>query len=208
MSEVEVTFPMVGIKRVSIGVDGNGIRSLVVSRGCPLSCKMCLNKPLLDPNYQCKYVTVASLYEQLKIDDLYFKLSRGGVTFGGGEPMLHSKFIKEFSDYVYEHDWTIDVETSLNVPTDNVYEVMDSVDEFFVDIKDMNLEIYRSYTGKDNSLVIHNLKCLLDCIGPDSVVVRIPKINGFNTVEDIKYSIEALSFLGVKRFDIFSYKEI
>ena len=201
-----ILFPLGGIKRACIGTDGVGVRSLVFARGCPLRCKMCFNKVLLDIPDDCNYVSVESLYKQLEIDDLYFKLTGGGITFGGGEPMLYSKFIRSFAEYAT--NWSIVIETSLNVVLDNLIDVVGFVDAFYVDIKDMNSDIYKDYTDKDNVLVLKNLEYLASNVDLDTVMIRLPEIKDFNSLDDIRYSHDFLSNLGFYNFDVFKYREV
>ena len=82
---------------------------------------------------------------------------------------------------------------------------MPYIDEYIVDIKDMNPEIYHSYTGGDLSLFKNNLIFLVDKIGSEKIVVRVPLIPEFNTEKDRDKSVEELKNLGITRFDVFDY---
>ncbi len=195
---------IIGISRHRLGTDGKGVTTLVCFHGCPLRCKYCLNPTCFDKDAKVTDLSPLSLYERLKIDDLYFKATGGGITFGGGEPLLNSSFIKEFRQLCKDY-WKINVETSLNVPTDNLLLIADTVDFFFVDVKDTNPEIYRRYTRSDNSLVLENLKLLIDKKGSDAITVRLPLIDGYNTEKDREKSEKVLCELGVTRLDKFEY---
>ena len=94
-------------------------------------------------------------YEEVRKDELYFLASCGGVTFGGGEPLLQSEFIRQFRQ-LCGPEWRITVETSLNVPQQNVEELISIIDNYIIDIKDMNNNIYQRYTGKNNENVLGN----------------------------------------------------
>ena len=69
----------------------------------------------------------------------------------------------------------------------------------------MDREIYRRYTGGDGALMEENLRALLDAVGPDRVLVRVPLIPGYNSMEDQQRSVEKLERMGVRRIDRFSY---
>ena len=148
--------------------------------------------------------TPESLFEEVKIDQLYFLATHGGVTFGGGEPLLQVEFIKEFRSFCGTQ-WRLLAETSLNVPLENVQTVDPFLDGYIVDIKDMDAEIYQNYTGKDNTLVLNNLEWVLRQGGPGRVTVRVPHIPNFNTDEDVARSKERLAAMGVKNLDEFLY---
>ena len=74
-----------------------------------------------------------------------------------------------------------------------------------VNIKDMNPEIYRSYTGADNGKVISNLRRLAEAGLADRCVIRIPLIPEFNTDKDRENSVRQLQEMGFTRFDRFDY---
>ena len=87
-----VTMPVLSINRHRLTTDGVGVTTLVAAYGCPLSCKYCINERILNPDSlkSCVHMTPQQLYDRLKIDDLYFIATGGGVTFGGGESLLHA----------------------------------------------------------------------------------------------------------------------
>ena len=199
----EPIYPMLAASRLRMGTDGIGVTTLVSGAGCPLSCRWCINKKLLR-EAPAKPVTAAELLEQVKIDDLYFRATGGGITFGGGESLLHAAFIRRFREICPE-EWRIRVETSLAVPAEQVQTVLEAVDEFIVDCKSMDPEIYRRYTGKDSSLMRENLRILLDAAGPERVTVRVPLIPEYNTKEDQARSAELLRSMGFTRLDLFDY---
>jgi pyruvate formate lyase activating enzyme len=150
-------------------------------------------------------MTPEELYEKLKIDELYFLATGGGVTFGGGEPLLQAEFIKRFRS-LCGSSWHLCAETSLCVPWEKVKTAAECIDMFYIDCKDTNPEIYRSYTGKDNSLMLENLEKLLKIIPSERIVVRVPLIPKFNTNEDRQKTKKLLSDMGITQFDFFEYK--
>ena len=175
-------FPLLALARLRMGTDGKGVTTLAAGAGCPLSCRYCINKRLLKEAPR-EYVTAEELIEKIRIDDLYFRATGGGVTFGGGESLLHSVFIGRFRE-LCPPEWRIAAETSLAVPRENLLPVLSAVDEFIVDCKDMNPDIYHRYTGGDAQLMRDNLEFLLASCGAERVLVRVPRIPGFNTAED------------------------
>ena len=181
-------FPLLGLSRHRMGTDGVGITTLAAAAGCPLHCRWCINKELLS-KAKAEDVTPEEFLKRVRVDDLYFRATGGGITFGGGEPLLQADFIKEFREICPE-EWKITVETSLFVPRNYLAQVIDAVDLFVVDCKDMNEDIYRKYTGEDSSVMEENLQFLLQRKEAESILVRVPLIPGYNTAEDQKKSAQ------------------
>lgn len=154
------TANIMGVDRLRMGTDGQGITTLVAFYNCPLNCRFCINHKchLVDSNSK---VSTIELYNNIKIDQLYFVATGGGLTFGGGEPLLQASFIQDVLE-LGAKNWHTTIETSLNVPYEKWYSLIDYVDEWIVDVKDMNPSIYKCYTSKDNAVVIHNLKKISD----------------------------------------------
>lgn len=200
-----VTAPIVTCSRLRMQTDGKGVTTLVCFHGCPLRCKWCINAFSFDPDTKHTLATPQTLYDRVKKDALYFLATGGGVTFGGGEPLLYAQFLKEFRE-ICGPQWHLCAETSLNVPLENVKIAAQCIDVFYIDCKDTNPDIYRRYTGKDNSQMLDNLKILLSLVGPERIVVRIPLIPDFNTEADQQSSKALLSEIGIKHFDLFTYK--
>ena len=199
----EALYPLLGLARLRMALDGKGIKTLIAGAGCPLHCRWCINKRLLR-EAPAENVAAETLVERLKIDDLYFRVTGGGVTFGGGEPLLHAAFLRRFRECCPQ-EWQITAETSLAVPVEQVRMAANAVDEWIVDCKDMDPEIYHNYTGGDAERMKANLRFLLETAGPERIIVRVPLILEYNTPEDQERSAELLRGMGIKTLDLFSY---
>lgn len=205
MEQKELSAPFIGIVRHRLATDGKGVTTLVAFHSCPLRCKYCLNSQCLDPEKVWRTITTSELLDELLLDNLYFLATGGGVTFGGGEPLLRSEFIDEFCR-IKPAEWKINIETSLNVDSKHLERVLPHVNEFFIDIKDTNPNIYKEYTTRDNAQVLDNLRWLLSHEGmSEKIIVRLPHIPNHNTQDDVDRSRALLEEMGVKHFDEFDY---
>ncbi len=198
--------PVITCARLRMQTDGRGVTTLVCFHGCPLRCQWCLNPFSFDPDTRRELLTPPMLYERVRVDELYFLATGGGVTFGGGEPLLYADFLREFRD-ICGKEWHLCAETSLAVAPELVDIAAGCVDHFFVDCKDADPDIYRRYTGKDNALMLSNLERLLRLVGSDRITVRLPLIPAFNTEADRSSSRAKLEALGVRKFDLFTYRK-
>ena len=196
---------IIGIARHRLSTDGDGVTTLVAFHGCPLRCRYCLNPQSLDNGDCFREYSPEELYAETRIDELYFIATNGGVTFGGGEPCLRADFIREFSE-LCSASWQLNLETSLNVPSVNIEALLPVVNTMIIDIKDMNPDIYRSYTGQSNDLVIDNLRLIADSGRQKDCIIRLPLIPDFNTETDRTASRSSLETLGFDNFDLFTYQ--
>jgi len=197
-------FPTVAISRLRMATDGEGITTLVCAWGCPLRCKYCLNKFTWDESTKVRRHTPQELYDKVRLDSLYFEATGGGVTFGGGEPLLHADFFPAFRA-LCGTGWKLYAETSLCVPEEKIRTAALVLDGFIVDIKDTDPAVYRSYTGREGSTALDNLRLLITLTDPAKIRVRLPLIPGYNTEENRNSSEAILRKLGITDIDKFDY---
>ena len=168
-------FPLFALCRHRMGSDGAGVTTLAAARGCPLRCRYCLNPQALKEETPARMIAPEELYEMTRVDDLYFQATLGGVTFGGGEPLLYAPFIAAFRQCCGKA-WRLTAETSLNVPEDLARAALPALDEVIFDVKDADPAIYRAYTGGDNARALLNLRLALETLGTQRVLARVPRL--------------------------------
>ena len=195
--------PIFGISRHRMGVDGKGVTTLVTFMGCPLKCRYCLNDKCHEDIYEedgrtlrrgIQMLTPQQLYDMVGQDNIYFQATGGGICFGGGEPTMQEQFIIAFAK-LCPKNWKITLETSLDCSFNTIKALAPYVDEWIVDIKSMNADIYYRYTGK-NSAVHQHLECAKRLLPLDKVTIKVPHIPDFTTEEDVRESIRELGEMG------------
>lgn len=194
----------IGISRHRIGVDGVGVTTLAAFHGCTLRCRYCLNEVCLRSPERLEKLTPEALFDRVRIDNLYFLATGGGICFGGGEPLLRMEFIARFRELCGD-TWRLTAESSLNVPRANIEKAAEVIDDFIIDIKDINPKIYKAYTGKSNRRVLFNLQWLLKKKNAEHITVRVPLIPNHNTDADREASVEWLTGIGITQIDKFNY---
>lgn len=152
----------------------------------------------------CYWHTPQSLFEEVRKDELYYLATGGGVTFGGGEPLLNADFICRFRG-LCGGLWRLCIETSLNAETHLVERLLPVIDCWYIDIKDMNADIYHRYTGENNEQVVSNLRLIVSKGCADKCVIRLPLIPNYNTEADILRSEQRLRAMGFNSFDKLRY---
>jgi len=123
-------------------------------------------------------MTVAQVMEQVERDVAFYDESRGGVTLSGGEPLLQW----DFSLALLRACKDIEIHTALDTCGFARWEIMDRireyVDFFLYDLKLIDGEKHRQFTGASNELILRNLQALSQ--RGHNIVVRVPVIPGVN----------------------------
>lgn len=201
----ELKIPVIGITRLRMDTDGPGVRTLIGTYGCPLRCRYCLNPHSWQENRRVPAYTPEELYKKAAIDSLYFQATGGGITIGGGEPLMHMPAIGEFAALCPD-SWNLWTETSLNVPRQAVEAAAGVFHHFLVDIKTTDPDIYRAYTGGELANALENLLYLKDAVGQENITVRLPRIPGFAEGEQQETSANWLWDRGFEGLDLFTYR--
>ena len=196
--------PLIAIARHRLSIDGDGVTTLVAFHGCPLRCRYCLNSQCWEPDGIWKWVTPEELVEELMKDNLYFLATGGGICFGGGEPLLHSDFIVRFCQ-LCPPEWHIYLESSLHVEQQRLEAVIPYIHHYYIDVKDMQPDIYRSYTCGDIAPLLENLRFLANRQLQERITIRLPHIADYNTNADRQRSQQQLEAMGFADFDRFDY---
>lgn len=117
----------------------------------------------------------------------YF-LKKGGVTFSGGEPMTHAEYIIETVSRL--NGIRTAVETCGFAETEELLRAAEVIDDIYYDIKLIDDDEHIKYTGRSNSLILHNFKALME--QGRRVTVRIPLIP---TVTDTDKNLTGIASL-------------
>lgn len=196
-------FKLITLNRHRFATDGNGITTLVALAGCPLKCEYCINNSVLK-NGKIKEFTEKELIADILIDYCYFIATGGGVTFGGGEPLLQSEMIIKFID-ILPPGIKVNIETSLNTDNEFIEDLINKVDTLIVDIKSMSSVLYKKYTGINNENTLKWLKFIVDNNLQHKCIIRIPSIPNYTTKSDIEESIKIIGEMGFSNIDTFDY---
>lgn len=138
--------------------------------------------------------SVDQLMKEIEKETVFMDRSEGGVTFCGGEPLLHPEPLIELLKRCGELGIHRAVDTTLLAKPETVRRVMEHTELFLVDLKQMDSEKHRHFCGVPNELILSNLRMIAEA-GCD-FYLRIPLIEGVNADdENIRKSAEFLSSL-------------
>jgi len=151
-----------------------------------------------------KVVSVGDIMDKIKKDIIFYEESGGGVTFSGGEPLMHSEFLNETLKRCKVLGINTTVDTCGYAAWERFEKIQDKVDLFLYDLKIFNDEKHIKYTGVSNAVILENLKKLSD-LGKD-IYIRMPIIRGINDDDEhIDGSVDFISKLNIKQVNILPY---
>ncbi|HHQ8638883.1 TPA: glycyl-radical enzyme activating protein [Clostridioides difficile] len=146
---------------------------------CGECIKVCLKDAIC---IMTEEMSVEEIVEEVEKDFIFFFESNGGITFSGGEPTLQIDFLRELVDIFYDKGINIAIETCGYFDWNKVNDVFEKIDHIFVDIKSMDDNIHKEYTGVSNKIILDNI-CRLSKLNK-SMVIRVPIIYGVNDSEE------------------------
>ena len=107
--------------------------------------------------------------------------SGGGVTLCGGEPLMHPDYTIEILRELGRRGFHRTVDTTLYAQSEVVDQVAAECELLLVDLKLMDSEKHRRYTGVPNEQILENIRRIAKNGHP--FVIRIPLIDGINADE-------------------------
>lgn len=180
--------------------DGPGIRTTVFMKGCPLGCWWCHNPESRSGEiitYQKqekiggkivevvenvgKSFSVSQVMKEIEKDRVLFEESGGGVTFSGGEPFYQFEFLMELLKACNEKEIHTCIDTTAYAERVKLEKVAYLTNLFLFDVKHIDDEKHKKYTGVSNKRILENL-VWLDKIEKD-LHIRYPLIPGMNDDE-------------------------
>lgn len=231
MSEKQIFGRISGIKRFAVH-DGNGIRTTVFFKGCPLRCVWCHNPESIEYGAeqayfshlchhcasclgeQCPFgtrvvygeqVDAETLSERLLADRPFFEASHGGVTLSGGECLTQPDFALALAKRLHTEGISVDIDTCGYVPWQVLEATLPYTDTYLYDIKAIDADVHLRCTGRDNALILENLKKLSERRA--KIEIRIPFVTGYNDGEIEKIGAFLSRIGGISRVKVLAYHD-
>ena len=123
-------------------------------------------------------MTVDQVMARITKDVLFYDESGGGVTFSGGEPLMQADFLCALLDACGDLNIHRTLDTTGYTDADVIARIARRTDLFLYDLKHMDRDRHRRYTGVSNRRILDNLKFL--SAQSAAIQIRIPVISGLN----------------------------
>lgn len=153
-------------------------------------------------------MTVQEVLDIVNRDSVFYDYSGGGITVSGGEPFFQPEFTNALLRQAKIAGLNTAVETSGAVPWSNMEQSIGLIDYLLFDVKHTDPEKHRRFTGKDNAIILENLK--KSAAAGAKIIARVPIIPTFNDsaveAEDIARFVANIP--GIIRIDILPFHKL
>ena len=153
------------------------------------------------------YYQAQELVDELLKDEVFFKESKGGVSFSGGEAALYPEYLEEVANILKKRHIHLVLDTAGQWQFSSLKTLLAAIDIVLYDIKAFDNSLHKRLLGMDNELIIKNLHSLVKM--KKEVIMRLPLIPGVNDdLDDIKQRLALANELQLKQVDILYYHNL
>ena len=152
-------------------------------------------------------MTVTDVLAEVEKDRMFYRCSGGGMTIGGGEPLVQYTFVLELLRRGHDqHNLHTVLETCGHVPWEHLRQASRYLDLMYYDIKHMNPERHKELTGVSNELILSNAERILSGEVDCDIIVRTEVIPGCNdSADDIGAIAKFVAESGGKMMELLPY---
>jgi len=208
------------IQRYSVH-DGKGIRTIVFLKGCFLRCRWCCNPESQENAVQTMNlddgtkktvgydITAEEVLEIVEKDRVYYRRSCGGLTLSGGESLFQPEFAYALLRGAKENGINTAMESTGCAEFTVIEKLLPYLDNYLMDIKHINSEKHKLFTGRDNRLILDNAVKIAES-GKTELVIRVPVIPTFNSTDAEILAIAEFAdkLPGVKKIHLLPYHRL
>lgn len=205
--------------------DGDGFRTVVFFKGCPLRCLWCSTPESLssaieyaDGKTYGTEMSVEQVMSEVRKDSIFYFHSGGGLTLSGGEPLAQADFAADLLRQACGEGINTAIETSLAVAFTQVEKVLPHLDTVYADLKHIDPEKHKRFCGMDNAHILDNMRRVDERAADFKFIIRVPLVPGINDDYDTLHGMGAfcadlknlhcLQLLPYHRLGVDSYRKL
>lgn len=153
--------------------------------------------------------TVAQVLDEVEKDSVFYARSRGGLTLSGGEAMAQPRFAIALLREARERRLNRAMETCALCAEDVFLEAASLLDYLFVDVKCLDSEKHRLFTGAPNERILSNIRAVRKAFPQLKLHLRTPVIPGVNdTEEEIAAIARFAREVGANDYELLAYHKM
>jgi pyruvate formate lyase activating enzyme len=140
-----------------------------------------------------KIMTVGEVMDEVEKDASIYRSTGGGLSMSGGEVMLQPDFTAALLQEAHNRGINTAIETACNAPWASLEKVLPHVDTMLHDLKLMDSERHKKWTGVGNERILANFKRAYETFPHIDFIARTPLIPGVNC--DDEHILGVLEFI-------------
>jgi len=154
-------------------------------------------------------MTVEEVLSEVEKDRAFYRRSGGGVTIGGGEPLMQAEFVARLLAACRDRHLHTAIETTGFGSREQLRNVLEHVDLVYLDIKHMDPQRHRELTGVSNARVLQNVRSVVTSHRQYEIIVRVTIVPGYNdSEENIATSARFAAELGCEKIELIPYHRL
>lgn len=159
-----------------------------------------------------KPMTIDEILRIAEQDKGFYDNTGGGITVSGGEILMHAELVIKLIDEAGKRGINVCIDTCGFGDSQALLEMAlkENVTDILYDMKSINDDIHKAYTGVSNQPIIDNLRMLAgDARTADKLVMRMPLIKGVNDSDHIiQRTGQLYREIGIKRVNLLPYHSL
>lgn len=148
---------------------------------CLKCAEVCPSKALIAFG---KQMSIEDVLKAVEKDSVFYSRSGGGLTIGGGEPLMQPEFADGLLKEAKRRRIDTSPETCGYAEWDVIEKVCSHVDTIFFDIKCIDSAKHKEFTGVENKKILENFRKLCKRFPNTTIIVRTTIVPGFNDSEE------------------------
>lgn len=156
-----------------------------------------------------RLMSVAEVLDTVETDGMFYSRSGGGLTLSGGEPLMQADFAEALVKESRRRRIDATIETTGFAVWADLERVAAYLKTILYDIKSMDAEKHKQFTGVDNELILHNFVRLREAFPQLKIIARTPVVPGFNDTEaDIGAIVDFLRDMPNVEYELLPYHRL
>ncbi len=185
-------------------------KKILIDRDTCTKCMACADAcPAKALEVFGKKYSVDEIIKTVEKDSLFYGRSGGGLTISGGEPLVQAYFTLAILKQARSHRINTAIETCGYGDWTKLAQVCEHLNTLIMDIKCMDPEKHKEFTGVSNELILSNFKKLCQEFPNLPKLIRTPVIPGFNdTEEDIQAIVDFIKDQPNVQYELLKYHRL
>ena len=162
--------------------DGDGLRTVVFLKGCPLRCAWCASPDSQDAEFSEGYglaMTAAEVLSEITKEEIFYFHSSGGVTISGGEPLEQADFTLALVSGCAKIGINTAIETCAYGGYSAIEKLLPHLNVIYADLKLMDDTQHIKHTGVSNKTILENVRRIASEFA-GKLRIRIPLVPSIN----------------------------